>query len=100
MDLDFEAIYKIYPRKEGKARGMKALNARIKDKETYDRVMLAAMNYAELCRMRGTEKQFIKMFCTFVNNWTDYEDISEIAEPVARDKTTNNRLLIESLDDP
>lgn len=100
MDLDFEAIYRIYPRKEGKAYGMRNLIARVKDKETYDRVMKAAMNYAELCRVRGTEKQYIKMFGTFVNNWTDYEDISEILTESVNEpkKTSNNRLLMEMIE--
>lgn len=100
MDLDFEAIYRIYPRKEGKAYGMRNLAIRVKDQETYDRVMKAAKNYTELCRLRGTEKQFIKLFGTFVNNWTDYEDISEMIPDKMNEpnKTNNNRLLMEMIE--
>lgn len=100
MDLDFEAIYRIYPRKEGKSAGMKKLAIHVTDEETYNRVMNAAKNYAMLCKSRGTELRFIKLFVTFVNNWMDYEDISELVSVPANEpkKTNNNRLLMEMID--
>jgi glycerol-3-phosphate O-acyltransferase len=101
VELDFEAIYKAYPRKEGKTAGMRALVVRVKDKETYDRVMLAAKNYALLCQLRATEPLFIKLFSTFVNNWMDYESIDGLvaqqSAPKETSKTSNNRLLMEGL---
>lgn len=70
--FDFEAVYRKYPRKEGKSRGMSKLRTTIKDEATYDAFIFAAESYIALCHKERREPKFIKHWGTFVNNWTDY----------------------------
>lgn len=73
-DFDFEAVYTLYPRKEGKARGLAALARSVKTQDQYDRLLVAARNYAAKVRREGTETQFVKHFSSWVSCWEDYAD--------------------------
>lgn len=76
-----EEIYKLYPRKEGKARGIKKLRTAIKSKETLDKFKRAVINYADYCAAKGTEEKFIKQFSTFCNeDWKDWIEPKSIQE--------------------
>jgi hypothetical protein len=71
--FDFDALYARYPRKEGKAAGMKAARARFKTQADFDRLEAAVVNYATKVQREGTERQFIPHWSTFVNGrWEDY----------------------------
>ena len=70
--LNFEEIYKIYPLKKGKERGMKLCASKIKTQDDFDLLKTAVMNYAKECEREGKEKQFIKHFSTFMGCWRDY----------------------------
>lgn len=70
--FDFLAVYAIYPRKDGKSKGLKICAKVIKTQVQYDLLLVAVKRYA--AEMRGTEKQFIKHFDTWMGCWTDYAD--------------------------
>lgn len=71
-DFDFEAIYKAYPLKKGKAKGMAKLKKLIKTKEDYDRIKASVMAYAHA--VSGSDPRYIQHFSTFMNGtWEDYE---------------------------
>lgn len=81
--FDFEVIYKLYPRKgEGKAAGMKRLTKVIRTDEQYMDLANAVKNYVDLCKMNGTERKYIKMWSTFVNNYEDYLDRVDLGLPL------------------
>ena len=75
---DFELVYKLYPRKEGKLAGFKKLQKTIKNEEQYILLVQAVQNYAKLCQAEGRERQYIKMWSTFCNNWQDYVDTADL----------------------
>lgn len=72
--LDFEKLYEEYPRKEGKAEGIKVCEAKIKTKHDYDKLLSAVRRYRDQCKQEGTEKQYIKHFSSFMNKgrWKDW----------------------------
>lgn len=72
---DFESVYFIYPKKEGKKKGLEKLKATIKTKEDFDKLILCTKNYSEKVRLENTELKYIKQFSTFANCYTDYEEI-------------------------
>lgn len=68
--LDFEAAYALFPRKEGKSKGLKRAESKIRTKAQYDRFVAAIANYARHVAGRETDK--VKQFDTFVGCWEDY----------------------------
>lgn len=87
MTFDFEALYKTYPNKEGKKRGMEILQKTIKTEEDYERFKAALANYIELCRRKGRiDAGYVKQWKTFVGNYEDYLDSSLIPD---EPKSTN-----------
>lgn len=83
--FDFEEPYHAYPRKLGKAQGMKRLESMVKDQETYDAFCRAVQNYARMCQ--GKDPNYIKHWSSFVGTanaqtWRDYVDIKpELVKP-------------------
>ena len=75
-ELDFSEIYNLYPRKEGGTAGLKKLKSMDVDQETFNRIKTAAIRYSNHCRKNKTEPKFIKHFSTWVNNWTDWDDVA------------------------
>lgn len=73
-----EFAYKIYPRKEGKLAGFKRLQKNIKTRDEIDQLVQAVKNYAELCKIEGREKCYIKMWSTFCTNWQDYVEADDL----------------------
>lgn len=73
-EFDFDALYKKYPRKEGKKTGLKTCRTRIRTKADYDRLSFAIDQYTKHLNRNGTEPRFIKLFSTFVNCWEDWTD--------------------------
>ncbi len=72
--LDFEALYKAYPRKLGKAKGIAKLEKTIKTQEQYDQVRKALEKYSRHVITSGTEEKYVQHFSTWVNNWSDWAD--------------------------
>lgn len=71
-EFDFESLYKKYPNKKGKQKGLAACKRQIKNAEQYAELSAAVDSYAAECRREKTEKRFIKHFSTFMNCWPDY----------------------------
>lgn len=68
--LDFEAVYKLYPRKEGKKAGMRLAKSKIRTSGELQLFEAAIRNYAAL--VVGDDYKRIKHFSTFVGCWEDY----------------------------
>ena len=73
---NFELIYAAYPRKEGKAGAFRAYHAFVGpgkkiNGETYrltnDQLWEAVNKFAEECRRKGTEMEYIPLASTFFN---------------------------------
>lgn len=75
--FDFEAIYKLYPRKSGKSIGINRCKSKIKSQAKYDALKQAVINYASECRNENREDQYIKQFSTFMNVWEDYINLEK-----------------------
>ncbi len=74
--FDFEGLYKLYPRKEGKAKGLAKCKLEVKTDKDYVDLEIAIRKYATHCIKNKIEVQFIKHFSTFMANgsWRDWLD--------------------------
>ena len=72
--FDFDSLYKKYPRKEGKSRGMITCKSQIKTLEDFNLLSNAIDRYAEHCSKSGTEGKYIKHFSSFMSSWRDWLD--------------------------
>lgn len=69
--FDFEGIYKRYPRKQGKADGLRACKRKIKTPEQFDLLILAVANFA--ASREGEDPNFTPYFSTWINKqWEDW----------------------------
>lgn len=71
---DLEAVYQLYPRKEGKGAGLTKARKAIRTPADLDAFRLAVMYYAELMRREARLPKHMKAFDTFVGCWEDYTD--------------------------
>ncbi len=71
---DFEDIYSVYPKKEGKSDGLKICKREIKTLLDLDLLRSAVARYRKHCEDSKIEKKFIKHFSTFMNQWRDWLD--------------------------
>ena len=71
--FDIESIYALYPKKEGKKKGMDRLKREIKTYEKFTQLETAVKNYNFKCQ--DTDIQFIKQFSSFASCWEDYFSI-------------------------
>lgn len=71
-----EKIYKAYPRKEGKAKGFEHAIGYLKGRKisglgtvklNHEQIYCAVRDYAMDCSEKGTDKQYIQLFSTFMN---------------------------------
>lgn len=70
---EIENAYKqLFPRKEGKTKGIKKLLKEIKTLEDVGALRLACSNYAK--SVAGKDRQYIKHFETFASEWRDWLD--------------------------
>ena len=70
--LDFEMIYRMYPRKMGKASGLKWLREHVKSEKTFQELLGACNNYVHHLEQERVEEKFIKWFSTWVKTWRDW----------------------------
>lgn len=77
-EADFVKAYAHYPRKEGKAKGLKACETRIKTYAQLELLRQAIGNYAKL--VKGKDRQYTKHFDTFMGCWEDYLDPAVLAD--------------------
>jgi hypothetical protein len=79
--LDFEALYAKYPHKVGKSPGLKIARAQIKTPEDYAKLEQAIANFSRYHEKRGTEKNYIPYFKTFMGQWRDWIEAPEDPVP-------------------
>lgn len=72
--FDFEEIYQLYPRHEGKSEGLKRCKKEIKTPEDFDLLKTAVTRYRTHVAKKKTEPEFIKLFSTFMTSWRDCLD--------------------------
>lgn len=70
--FNFEEIYKLYPLKKGKSKGLKIANREIKSDDDFGNLGRAVLNYAK--SVQGSDPKFVKHFSTFMNEWRDWLD--------------------------
>ena len=74
IEKQIEELWKAYPHKKGKATAIKKIPKLIK-KYGYDQMARCVSRYAEECRKKGTEQEYIKHGSTFFNGgYMDYLD--------------------------
>lgn len=72
LKFDFEEIYKLYPRKLGKANGIKKLKSTIRTQSQFEELRRAVRNFITFHQRAGTGPTFIPYFSSFVSVWTDW----------------------------
>lgn len=72
--FDFESLYKKYPRKEGKQKGLIICKAQIKTEIDFSLLSKAIDSYITHCSKNITDPKYIKMFSTFMGSWRDWLD--------------------------
>jgi Xaa-Pro aminopeptidase len=80
--VDFERLYKLYPRKEGKREGFLVYAKTILTDRDYQDLEKAVRNYARWCVKFGTEPRYQKHFSTFMNCWQDYLPEEKAGQPI------------------
>lgn len=70
--FDFDAVYALYPRKEGRKKGLQRCRSQIKTREKYDALLRAVKNYAAKVQAEQTEAKYVKQFDTFMGCWEDF----------------------------
>lgn len=73
--FEFETLYKKFPRKEGKSRGLKICHVQIKTLDDFELLKKAIDNYSNYCRAKITNPRFIKHFATFMGEWRDWLEV-------------------------
>lgn len=74
LELDFESLYRGYPNKKGKSKGLEKCRKEIKAPEQYESLRNAIARYRTECAREKTEPKFIKHFSSFMSCWKDYAD--------------------------
>lgn len=76
LKTDFEALWKLYPNKKGKAKAKKAYIKAIKDGVTNKEIQDGIVAYTKEIKAKNTDKEYIKHGSTWFNNraWEDEYD--------------------------
>lgn len=82
--LDFETLYRTYPNKRGKKRGLEQCRKKIKTQEDLENLGRAIVNYGRVCRAEGREPRYIKHFSSFMSEWEEWVDIDPEAVGVRK----------------
>lgn len=86
--FDFDSLYKNYPKKVGKLKGLEILERTVKTQPQYDAFALALKNYVDYVERESIEAKFIKHFSTFTSQWKDWVDPETGTSSARREKTT------------
>jgi len=73
LEQDFEELWKLYPRKAGKAKAFKAYKSAIKQGATNEQIKQGILNYIQWIKEHKTQAEYIKHGSTFFNErcWND-----------------------------
>jgi len=88
---DLEIVYKNYPRKQGKQRGMKTAYSQVKTDQDYTDLQTAVANYSAYCKREISEPRYIKQFSTFMSEWRDWVNPENGTSSIALDATTKTK---------
>ena len=79
----FEALWSLYPKKQGKTDALNAYRRALKDGVTDEQIKTGIEAYVAHLKANGTEMQYIKMGGTFFNQrcWNDDYTIQKKVEP-------------------
>lgn len=89
-DLDFESIYRLYPRKSGKTEGLKKCRKMIRTQQDYDNLKLALKKFSKHHNGIGTNPAYLPYFSTFMSSWTDWldADVGQVKMTTGQSETT------------
>ena len=84
LDEDFNKLWKLYPRKEGKKKAFEAYKRAIKKGTTNKDIQTGIVNYLTQIRVQRTNKQYIKQGSTWFNGecWNDEYNVGQERSPV------------------
>ena len=84
LDEDFNKLWKLYPRKEGKKKDFEAYKRAIKNGTTNKEIQTGIVNYLTQIKVQGTSKQYIKQGSTWFNGecWNDEYNVGGSSSPV------------------
>ncbi len=84
LDEDFNKLWKLYPRKEGKKKAFEAYKRAIKNGTTNKEIQTGIVNYLTQIKVQGTSKQYIKQGSTWFNGecWNDEYNVGGSSSPV------------------
>lgn len=84
LEEDFNKLWKLYPRKEGKKKAFEAYKRAIKKGTTNKEIQTGIVNYLTQIRVQRTSKQYIKQGSTWFNGecWNDEYNVGGSSSPV------------------
>ncbi len=84
LEEDFEKLWKLYPRKEGKKKAFEAYKRAIKNGTTNKEIQTGIVNYLTQIRVQRTNKQYIKQGSTWFTGecWNDEYNVAQERSPV------------------
>lgn len=84
LEEDFNKLWKLYPRKEGKKKAFEAYKRAIKNGTTNKEIQTGIVNYLTQIRVQRTSKQYIKQGSTWFNGecWNDEYNVGGSSSPV------------------
>lgn len=83
IENEFNTLWKMYPRKQGKPNALKAYTKARKNGTTFDEVKQGIENYCNHLKAKGTTTEYIKHGSTWFNGegWTDEYDFTPVNKP-------------------
>lgn len=92
---DFEKLWKLYPRKEGKKKAFEAYKRAIKKDTTNKDIQTGIVSYLKHINAQGVAKQYIKQGSTWFNGecWNDEYVVDDNSSPV--NQKNNNSFALE-----
>lgn len=84
LEENFNKLWKLYPRKEGKKKAFEAYKRAIKKGTTNKEIQTGIVNYLTQIKVQGTDKKYIKQGSTWFNGecWDDDYNLGESQAPV------------------
>lgn len=84
VESNFDKLWKLYPRKEGKKKAFEAYKRAIKNGTTNKEIQTGIVNYLTQIKVQGTDKKYIKQGSTWFNGecWNDEYNVGGSSSPV------------------
>lgn len=84
LEEDFDKLWKLYPRKEGKKKAFESYKRAVKKGTTNKEIQTGIVNYLTQIKAQGTAKQYIKQGSTWFNGecWDDEYNVGGSSSPV------------------